>query len=151
MLIGTHYLHTRTHCTLNTKHILNWLTLLGSRHLSLKVVENETAVNMIFFDGGLGWLAENPHPTPSGLIGGSNCSVAFRENATSPGGKDLNFTDADRLEAVQAQLQLLVEAGTALNQRNIVGTYSTLSYTLSILSAVLFRLEVYAILRPPLC
>eukprot|EP00038_Savillea_parva_P005088 m.147135 g.147135 ORF g.147135 m.147135 type:complete len:470 (-) comp11658_c1_seq3:2457-3866(-) len=89
-----------------------------------EVVENETAVNMIFFDGGLGWLAENPHPTPSGLIGGSNCSVAFRENATSPGGKDLNFTDADRLEAVQAQLQLLVEAGTALNQRNIIPMFS---------------------------
>ena len=41
-----------------------------------------------------------------------------------PSGRDLTFTDAERLESVQAQLQLLVEVGTALNARGIVPVFS---------------------------
>jgi hypothetical protein len=48
-------------------------------------------------------------------------SIAFREaNATGAGGHDLNFTDAERLEAVQAQITLLAEVGIALNKHGIV-------------------------------
>eukprot|EP00035_Acanthoeca_spectabilis_P003913 m.96700 g.96700 ORF g.96700 m.96700 type:complete len:480 (-) comp12372_c0_seq1:2497-3936(-) len=90
-----------------------------------EVTRNESSVlNLVFFDSGLGILGENPHPSPSGLIGGSNCSIAYQENATSRGGKDLNFTDAERVEAVQAQVQLLAEVAAALNAHSIVPMFS---------------------------
>ena len=40
----------------------------------------------------------------TGLVGGSgNCSISY--NASSIGGKDLNFTDAERLASVRSETQ----------------------------------------------
>ena len=85
--------------------------------------ESDSGLSLVFFDGGLGMLAENPHPSPSGLVGGSgNCSISY--NASNTGGKDLNFTDAERMESVRASLTLLVEAAEKLNAANLIPIYS---------------------------
>jgi len=55
--------------------------------------EPDSGLSLVFFDGGLGMLSENPHPSPSGLVGGSgNCSISYNASNTA-GGKDLNFTE----------------------------------------------------------
>ena len=85
--------------------------------------EADSGLSLVFFDGGLGMLAENPHPSPSGLVGGSgNCSISY--NASHTGGKDLNFTDVDRMESIRAGLTLLVEAAKKLNEANLIPIYS---------------------------
>jgi hypothetical protein len=69
-------------------------------------------------------LAENPHPSPSGLVGGSgNCSISYNASEGT-GGKDLNFTDADRMDSIRASLGLLVEVAEKLNAASLIPIYS---------------------------
>ena len=91
-----------------------------------EVTANETdALNMVFFDGGLGLLAADPHRSPSGLIGSTNCSIAFvTKNSSAAGGADLNFTDAQRMESVHAYISVLRRVGEALNKKSIVPIFS---------------------------
>ena len=93
-------------------------------HVIGEVANESDAINLVFFDGGLGFLAENPHPSPSGKIGGSNCSIAYVHNSSSPGGRDMNLTDADRLESVHASLAVLKRVAEALNAKNMVPMFS---------------------------
>ena len=72
-----------------------------------------------------------PHQCPLRSVTGYlcqfmlTCGSTFRSlTITTASGHDLTFTDAERLESVQAQLQVLVEVGTALNAHGIVPMFS---------------------------
>jgi len=87
--------------------------------------EPDSGLNFVFFDGGLGMLAANPHPSPSGHVGGGgNCSLSYNNTFPNPGGKDLNFTDAQRMVSVRACLRTLVLVAEALNAAGIVPIFS---------------------------
>eukprot|EP00039_Didymoeca_costata_P006567 m.91396 g.91396 ORF g.91396 m.91396 type:complete len:414 (-) comp13301_c0_seq7:2565-3806(-) len=71
------------------------------------------AVDLVFFDGGVGFLGAAPHPSPSGPIGNSNCTR-----------KDHNYTDAERTASVLSYIETMRRAAIKLNDAGMIPVYS---------------------------
>ena len=58
------------------------------------------------------------------MVGGTgNCSISFNASGGT-GGRDINFTDGERMVSVRAGLETLRLVAEALNNRSIIPIFS---------------------------